>query len=150
LFRYPADCHTSQGAKAMPLTAAIPIEKAIGVTPTDDGSHTLVKVEQAPGTEITLAIKDSQINNLIGLLALGNMQCRKIHNTPQEFREVHTTTWWELAVDQITGLKVLSLTFGPGGRLDFSLPGMMPERILETLRTLLEPSTVPTQNKPPN
>ena len=130
--------------------SAIPIEKVTGAVASGDGNHVLIRTDITPGNECLLAVKHDQIPNLIDVLAFGHMQCRKIQGTPPEQRDVHKTTWWELAFDPTVNLTVLSLTFGAGGRLDFALPGAMPSQLLETLRAHLEPSTFPKHKKPLN
>jgi len=148
--RYLGRRQPNQGAKRMPDISATLIGQITGVMSSDDGNHVLIRTEPSPGIESVFALKRDQLCNLIDLLALGHMQCRKIHGVPLEQRDVYATTWWEIGFDPASGVAILSLTFGAGGRLDFALPGAMPMQILETLRAHLEPSTSQTHEKPLN
>lgn len=134
----------------MPDIQAIALGQVIGGKPTDDGNFVLIQAGEATQGGAVFAIARDQLCNLIDLLALGHMQCRAIHGVPAERRDVFTTTWWEMGFDPTNNQAILSLTFGAGGRLDFALPGQIPQQMLETLRAHLEPSTTQRPGTPLN
>jgi hypothetical protein len=134
----------------MTEVAPKPIGEILGGMATDDGSHVLIQTRQTSGDKTVIAIRAEQLVPLIDMLASAYMRCRQINNVPLSQRYAYRTTWWELSFTPATGLTILSLTFGSGGRLDFTLPGPMPAQILETLRNFLEPPTNQKLNRPLN
>ena len=116
---------------------AIGTTSITGMMVTDDGAHMLLKVAKPDGQEIIVAFPKNQLANLIDMSALATEKSAEIQKEDLSIRDIHSTTWWELSRSVDSGLIVLSLTFGSGGRLHFSLPGTMPEALFETLGTML-------------
>lgn len=129
---------------------ALPLGRVTGSMATDDGSHILIRTEQAPGVEQVFALQEDQASLLIQAIAEGHMQCRRRRGVPPEQRDMHPVRWWEISVNPQSNLVALSLTIGPAARLDFALPDPIPRQILETLQVHLGQSIPQKPSTPPN
>jgi hypothetical protein len=121
----------------MTAVAAIPVSKIEAGATSGDGKVFAIKVAQPNGTELTLELPTSELMALVDMAAVGHTQSRKLQHVNPNWKEFFKSTWFELSQDKATGLIILSLTFGAGGTLSFSLPDHMPEQIVETLQTLM-------------
>ena len=116
---------------------AIAVTSITGMMVTDDGNHMLLRVSQADGQELVVALPQDQLLSVVDMAALAQEQCQKIQREDSSNRGVFQTSWWELGQDIESGAVILSLKFGAGGRLHFSLPGPMPSAIYETMGVML-------------
>ncbi len=130
----------------IPVTILPPI---VDATPSDDGSHVLIRTEQSPGSHLVLAVKREEIGKLIAALAFGNTQCRKVLGISDDIRESFHVNWGEMSGDVRTN-PILSLVIGAAGRLDFAIGPNAPMQMLEFLQTQLEQPTFPTPTGKPN
>lgn len=134
----------------MAIIQASEISRIDGGQISDDGNFLLLKMTQADGSEIVLAIPSSQMTSLVDMSALGLAQAHKIKNPLSQEKVAYKASWWELGRDQPTESVILSLTFGAGGTLNFILPQPMPQAILDTLQVMLGQSNPPTPTTKPN
>ncbi len=131
----------------MTTVAAIPVSKIEAGLTSGDGKSFAIKVAQPNGTELSFELPTSELMALVDMAAVGHAQSRKLQQVNPNWKEFFKTSWFELSQDKATGLIILSLTFGAGGTLSFSLPEHMPEQIVETLHTLMGKS--PAASAPP-
>jgi hypothetical protein len=115
----------------------IAIAKVEAGVPSEDGKLFAIKTTRPDGEPLSIAFAADQLMALADLAAVGHSQTRKLQHVSPTWKEFHKTTWFELSQDKATGLIILSLTFGAGGTLSFSLPEHMPEQIVETLQTMM-------------
>jgi hypothetical protein len=127
----------------MAEVAAIAVAKIEGSMTTDDGKTFLLKGTQPDGNNVVVAFPSEELTALVGMAALGREQSLRIQGADTDFREVFATSWFELSKDQVSATVILSLTFASGGRLHFSLPGSMPQQMLETLQQMTGAPTPP-------
>ena len=120
----------------MTTVAAVPVSKIEAGAISADGKVFAIKVMQPNGTELSLELPAGQLMALAEMAAVGHAQSRKLQHVDPNWRQYFKSTWFELSSDKATGLVILSLTFGAGGSLSFSLPDQMPQQILETLQAM--------------
>jgi hypothetical protein len=126
----------------MEKIAAVAVEKFEVAKATDDGEYGLLRLTLLDKNELVLAMKHDQLLPMVEGLALAHAHCDKAKNIPEKLLATFRCNWWQLTQDS-AGTTMLSLTFGNGGKLHFTLPGRMPEQILETLQSMVTGQTPP-------
>ena len=128
----------------------IPVSKVEAGVTSADGEAFALTVSRPDGTKLSLALPAGQLMALADLAAVGHTQSRKLRQVDPNWKEYYRTTWFELSTDKATGAIILSLTFGAGGTLSFSLPDNMPAQLVETLQALSgkSPATRPRGIRP--
>lgn len=118
----------------MPEIHALSIAQVAGSLVSDDGQHMVLRLVQADGADVPIAIPRGEILKLAEAAAVSHAQSDKALNVDPNQKDAFHVTWWELGFDESSGTAVLTLTFGAGGKLSFALSGNMPRDLLETLQ----------------
>ncbi len=108
-----------------------------------NGQLFAIKLRLLDGAELILAFPLDVLPGLVEMAALGQAVMAKQQGVPDNVRTPHTVSWFDLRVAEGGTPFLLSLTFGAGGRIDFALPGIMPNTMSEVLLTMLGQSTPP-------
>jgi hypothetical protein len=115
---------------------AIAVSRIESGTVLENGKTFAVRMAQPDIGEVTIAFPTDQLLPLIALAAVGHTKALSLQHDDPNWREFHKATKFELSQDHATGMLILSLTFGVGGRLSFALPEPMPAQIAKTLQKL--------------
>jgi hypothetical protein len=114
------------------------IDRVVGSAVTEDGQHAVMRLVDVDGETITLGIPSAQLPDMINLSACVLAESERIQHQGVISSARTKVTWWTLHIDQESGDLLLSLTFGTGGTLCFSLPREMAAVLSDDLAARLE------------